>query len=328
MKIFHWLMAIAVVLMMGQEAKAQVFTSSEGDTFEVRLRLQKSTIMIGEPIFMDFEIKNLSTHALGILDGGDYRNEFGRPESYDIKIIGPDGTALPKKRLMTMGGLVGFRNCAVGSVLPIRLYLPHWGEPTKPGDYRIILKKNLVIRKYDQNNRNFLDRDGFPVEIEENLKVKASDRLSMRSVVDSIGSALISGDNTALKLVPFLNDERIIPYIEGAALTNPSLIRNLSKFTSDRALEIIVRRISDVKDEIRHTVSAALSKSIHPKSKGFLISMRKDSYRGVRLTVLHYLATVKTAESTKMIQEMVDDQDQQMVGPEARRYLAERQNNL
>lgn len=328
MKILHWLMALSVVLVTWYEAEAQVFTSSEGDTFEVRLRLQKTAIMIGEPIFMDFEVKNLSTHALGILDGGDYRNEFGRPESYDIKIIGPDGAALPKKQLMTFGGGVGYRKCAVGSVLPIRLYLPHWGEPTKPGDYRIFLKKNLVVRKYDQQNRNYLDRDGVLVEIEEKLKVIADDRRSMRAVVDSIGSALLSGDNSAVKLVPFLNDERIIPYIEGAAINNRSLIRNLSKFTSDRALKIIVRRISDETDEIRHTVAGALSKSIHPKSKGFLISMRKDSYRGVRLTVLHYLATVKTAESTKMIKEMIDDQDQQMVGPEARRYLAERENNL
>ncbi len=322
------LIALAVLLLTAYEAEAQVFTSSEGDTFEVRLRLQKTTIMIGEPIYMDFEIKNLSKYALGVLDGGDNRNEFGRPESYDIKIIGPNGTALPKKQLMTFGGGLSYRKCAVSSVLPIRLYVPHWGEPTKPGDYRIILKKNLVVRKYDEKNQIYLDRDGVNVEIEKNLKVIANDRRSMRGVVDSIGSALVSGDITASKLVPFSNDERIIPYIEGAALNNPSLIRNLSKFRSDRALEIIVSRISDEKDEVRHTVAGALSKSNHPNSKRHLISMRKDSYRGVRLTVLHYLATVKTAESTKMIEEMVNDQDQQMIGPEARRYLDERQNNL
>ncbi len=65
--------------------------------------------MLGESVYFDFEIENLSEMDLGAVFGGDYRNQFGRPDSFDIKIIDAKGEIIPKPKTMTMGGLIGAR---------------------------------------------------------------------------------------------------------------------------------------------------------------------------------------------------------------------------
>ncbi|MET0754075.1 MAG: hypothetical protein ABWZ66_11905, partial [Pyrinomonadaceae bacterium] len=95
---------ILLVFMLASAAKAEVYTSPDGHKFEVNLKPQKDTIMLGEPIYIDFEVKNLSDVDLGILIGGDYQNEFTKPESFDVKAIDSNGKIVPAPKIWSFGG--------------------------------------------------------------------------------------------------------------------------------------------------------------------------------------------------------------------------------
>ena len=319
---------ILCVFLVVTSAKAEVFTSADGYKFEVNLYLQKDSVMLGEPIYMDFDVKNLSDVDLGVLYGGDYRNEFGRPDSFDVKVIDSKGEIVPKPKTITFGGLIGFQKSPVGQSFNFRLYLSHWATFEKIGDYKIQIEKSLVVKKYDLKNMSFDDsQEGIPVKLTALIKVVSSNFQKMGVVVDTIGRQIVEGNNTADKLVPFIKDARIIKYLALAIKKNQWLMRYLAKFNDNRALNAIVGRIKDEKQEIRRNVSVALSLSVHPKAEVYLLQMRTDKYYAIRLDVVHYLGKTKTLKSTKLLKEMMNDENEQ-VGNEAKRYLTERGEKL
>ena len=313
---------------MISSVNAKVFTTSDGYKFEVNLKLQKDSIMLGEPTFMDFEVKNLSDVDLGVLWGGDYRNEFGRPESFDVKFIGANGQIIPKPTTYNFGGFSSFGKMPVGQIYDFRLYLPHWAMIEKIGEYQIQIEKGLVIRKYDLKDMRF---DNLPPEIPVKLTAKinvvASNYNKMGEVIDEIGKKLVERDDTAERLAPFIKDERIIKYLAQAIEKNEWLLRHLAKFNDDEALKAIVSRINDENQEVRRNVSVTLALSVHPKAASYLLQMRNDKFYAIRLDVIHYLGKTKTADSTKLLKEMLNDENEQNRN-EAKRYLMERGEKL
>lgn len=315
---------ILYIFLLVTSANAEIYTSPDGYKFEVNLTLQKDTIMLGEPIYMDFDVKNLSDVDLGILYGGDYRNEFGRPDSFDVRLIDSKGKIVPKPKTINFGGLIGFQKSPVGKSFNFRLYLPHWATLEIPGNYQIHIEKNLVVKKYgSQNNKLFNSTDAISVKLTKPIKVVSSNYQKMGVVVDIIGKQIVEGNNTAEKLVPFINDVRIIKYLALAIKKNQWLIRYLAKFNDDHALNAIVDSIKDKVDEVRRNVSVTLSLSVHPKAEVYLLQMRTDVYYAIRLDVVHYLGKMKTPKSTRLLKEMMNDENEQ-VGNETKRYLTER----
>ncbi len=307
-------------------AKAEIYTSAEGHQFEVNLKLQKTSIMLGEPVFIDFDVKNLSDVDLGVLWGGDYRNEFGRPDSFDVKVFDANLQIVPKPKTMTFGGLSTFQKCPVGQSYNFRLYLPHWATIEKIGDYQIQIEKGLIIRKYDLKNMSFDNLPPeIPVKLNTKLKVIASDFEKMGEVIDTIGRDLIKGDDTAQRLAPFINDDRIIKYLTQAIEKNYWLMRHLAKFNNDTALNAIVNKMNDQDQEVRRIVSITLASSVHPKAVDYLLQMRTDKFYAIRLDVIHFLGRTKTTVSTKILKEMINDENEQNRN-EAKRYLTERNN--
>ncbi len=86
-------------------------------------------------------------------------------------------------------------------------------------------------------------------------------------------------------------------------------------------------KIKDEKDEIRRNVSVSLSLSVHPKAATYLLQMRTDKNAAIRLDVVHFLGKTKTKVSTKLLKEMINDEDK-WVRDESRRYLTERGEKL
>lgn len=73
-------------------------------------------------------------------------------------------------------------------------------------------------------------------------------------------------------------------------------------------------------DSVRHSAAGALARSPHPKAVAFLWTLAEDRYDGVRLTVLHKAAEVKTPEARAIILRMTSDAEER-IRNEARRYL-------
>jgi hypothetical protein len=308
-------------------ARAEVFTSPDGFRFEVNLQMQKTSIMLGEPVYMDFEVKNLSAVDLGILYGGDYQNEFARPESFDVRVFDAASRIVPKPPSWNFGGMASYQKCPAGQVHSFRLYLPHWAMIGKTGDYRVEIAKDLVVKEYTPKNiGDFTSKKAVPIKLNAEFKIIPSNEREMGEIIDAIGAKLVEGDDTAERLAPFINDDRIIKYLAEAITKNIWLMRNLAKFNDDRALKAIVSRMGDQDQEVRRNVSVTLALSVHPQAADYILQMRGDKYYAIRLDVIHFLGKRKTAESTKVLKEMLRDENEQNK-MEAKRYLTERGEN-
>ena len=82
-----YVFSIIIFSLVPALAKAEIYTTPDGENFEVNLIPDKTEIMLGEPLFLSFEVKNLSTVDLAFANGGDYRNRLGRPLNYQLKAI-------------------------------------------------------------------------------------------------------------------------------------------------------------------------------------------------------------------------------------------------
>lgn len=320
------LFLVLLVFLLAPAAKAEVYTSPDGYKFEVNLKPQKSAIMLGEPVYIDFEVKNLSDVELGVLIGGDYQNEFTKPESFDVKAIDSNGKVVPAPKILSMGGggMSGFQKSPVGKSYNFRLYLPHWATFEKIGKYKIQVEKGLVVKKFNLDiTLDDMRNKGIPVKVNAQIKVVRANFQKMGEIIDETGKQLVAGDYTAERLAPFILDERIIKYLAEAIKKNEWLLRHLAKFNSADALEAIVSRIDDENQEVRRNVSISLALSVHPKAKIYLLQMRDDKFAAIRLDVVHFLGKTRTDESTKILKEMMTDEDK-WVKLESIRYLTER----
>ena len=70
---------------------------------QIHLKPDKKTIMLGEPMFIAFEVTNMSDEKLCLGVGGDYRNKFGRPDSFQVSVRTDNGEAVQQPK-SSIGG--------------------------------------------------------------------------------------------------------------------------------------------------------------------------------------------------------------------------------
>ena len=132
MKIINSLRSISVIvffLTTNVSLGADRISELKQTDIEVTLVPDKSEIMLGEPIYLSFVVKNKSNYNLNVLVGGDYRNSLGRPESFSIKTIGEGGkNVLQPKIQFSLGGIVAPNKLPSKGSYTFRLFLPNWAE--------------------------------------------------------------------------------------------------------------------------------------------------------------------------------------------------------
>ena len=77
-------------------------------------------------------------------------------------------------------------------------------------------------------------------------------------------------------------------------------------------------------DNVRVAAAHALAESKHPEAIPLLLSMRKDNYWPVRLTVVQALSQLGTPEAITILQEMSKDGNE-YVSREANKYLSSKE---
>jgi hypothetical protein len=318
-----------------------------GWEIEVRLVPDKTEIMIGEPIYLSFKVLNHSDQDLQLIEGGDYRNQLGRSESYSITTIREDSKLVPNPDAgQGMGGLRGPQKIPVKDSFVRKLFLPNWARFEEPGDYTITCKRTLNISRHTPNRwdegEKTIDVD---VEVSTKIKVTLPDKNKMGDVIATLGNAML-GDNyddseKAARALAYVIDEGAIEYLVKAIDSRRyglkfTAIGALSKFNNNLALqglkEAMATKASDIgntttkavactlADNIRHATACALAKSKHPEAISLLLSMWKDKAYGVRITVLHALGRMSSTESLSMLRKMTYDENE-LVSQEAERYL-------
>ncbi|MHC4474748.1 MAG: HEAT repeat domain-containing protein [Planctomycetota bacterium] len=305
-----------------------------GWPIEVSLIPEKRQIMIGEPIYLLFKVHNRSGRDLQLIEGGDYRNRLGRPESYSITTIREDGKSVPNPDAgQSMGGVRGPQKIPSEGSYVRKLFLPNWARFEEPGKYLITCKRTLNISEHAPDKWNEEEKTfDVDVEVDAKINVVLPDEEKMGKVIAALN------DDRALA---YINDERVIGhFIEALDNGNSErkyiALRALSKFNDDLALEGLKKGATttgndianttayelacQVADNVRHTAAVALSKSKHPQALPFLLSMRSDRSESVRITIVHVLGKMDFAESLAMLQEMAQGNSQKVSG-EAKRYL-------
>jgi hypothetical protein len=244
-----------------------------------------------------------------------------------------------------MAGVVGAVEVPVGGAATRHLFLPHWAPFIKTGIYTITCKRTLEFLD--------LDAEGFhsngisvPVQTSVQIEVVGSNQEKMGEIIEKLGAEMLGEDEEKARMaalsLDYINDERAVPYFVKAIDSDAnslvcSSLRSLSKFSVDSAIEGIKKEMNARPEEMRRagnrqsaismaenvrlSSAIALKDSKHPDAFSLLLSMRKDSYWGVRLTVVHALGGLGTPEAMEILREMSKDENEVLIR-EAIRYLS------
>ena len=314
---------------------------------EASLLPDKPEIMVGEPVYLSFQVQNRSDQDLQTIQGDGYQNGVGRPETYKVTVMDGKGKALPVIDVgPSMGHVTGPRKVPAKELWVRRLFLPHWVKVTAAGDYTITCKTTLKISPHTpgrwDGNEKTTDVD---VEVQAKLRAVPYDSQKMGKIIEHLGNAMLGEhwdvSEQATRSLSDIEDDRVIPFFNKAMATRDyslkfSALDALAKFKSDEALaglkkgmttqapdigsattEVVAAQLAV---NIRQAAAIALSRNPHPDAKRLLLSMWEDPDYGVRVDVLHALGKMDTPESLEMLQKMSKDADK-IVRDEALRYL-------
>ncbi|HEY0429275.1 MAG TPA: hypothetical protein VGC76_15955 [Pyrinomonadaceae bacterium] len=303
-----------ILLAVGDSVRAQNYTTSDGFSFEVSFSADKTEIMVGEPVYLSMGVKNLSNVDFCIVDGGDYRNNLGRPQSFSIEAVHDDNLKVPVPEIkFWMGGLISCRKAEKnGGTFVFHLFLPLWAPFETPGNYILTVKKLLIIRDYNVKSEYFKElfsETNVPVKLETKIKVIPTDYEKMGKIIEFWENELNQpGEfDRAVRALIYIDDKRTIKPLISIAKKDYQAMLRLADFDDEEAFHAIVAEIKNADDRTRLSVADALSISKNPKAYDYLLKMRGDEYEYVRLRVMNFLGEKGTAESLKIFKEMADE---------------------
>lgn len=336
--------AISMVLWLAPASYPQEFVSKTGIKLSALVKLDKSTIMLGEATYLSFEIVNKSNQTFYSPDGGDYRNALGRPDSYSVKVVRNDGYVPFHPRVtMSFGGLVGMRAIPANGSWTTRLYLPHWVEFERPGTYEITVSRSVPINisgKFQSTESSGQAADVFLASAKTEIVVVPTNYDAMGKLINKWGSTMMDmddpGTHEAESMLAYTKDVRTLIYFaealerysrKAASIEEKTRTRQiawaLSKFDDDFALFALNRTLKNDDDDVRLWIADALVASKHPEAPNALLQMQDDPYWFVRLKVLQKFGKVATDEATKLTKKFCEDPNDE-VRKQAKMFLDER----
>jgi len=304
---FNFLLFASCVLVIGDfQVAAQTATTSEGHKIEIILKPENKAIMLGEPSFLLFEVKNYSARDLCVWEGGDYRNRLGRPNSFKVTVTRGDGKVVPQPEAFGSDGL-GV-NCvrirANGSHV-LELFLPHWASFETTGSYMVNVKKRLAIQIYSiwEQHRSMESASYIQADIGTSIKVVPKDENKLEEIIDYLGNSVLNLNNSeatdSAQALAYIDDKRVIKYFAQAVekfnefrfidfgnrdkyRISLQAIYALSKFNDDSALAALEAVMNSPSEDTRENVGIVLGRMRHPKARSLLLIMLKDENEGVR----------------------------------------------
>ena len=326
---------------------ASAALASAGEwSIKATLAPEKSVIMVGEPTFLTYSLENTGDSDAWVIEGGDYRNELGRPERFKVSAVDEHGAAARSPKVgVTMGGFVTSVKIPAHGKYTAELFLPAWAIFEKPGLYILSAKRTLNLSR---KSSNFDERNtaAVPTGVSCELLVVSTNHERMGALIDHLAASMLGPNSDASErsttMLTAIRDERTIPcLVKAAESSNYSLrfqaLRALAHYNSDTALAALEKGLSarsgdmasapvddTLAENIRACAANSLRDSAHPGAHAVLLAHRHDPTFAVRLTAVHLLGATNTEEASAMLREMSDDSNER-VRNEARRYLRERQ---
>jgi len=319
---------LLLLLATSRVVTAQADAMNQEAPVQLRLKLDKDTIMLGEPLYISFEVTNLSGEKLCLGIGGDYRNRFGRPNRFNVSVSRDDGSELPQLDVVNFGGFVGCALIEAGDTYTVRLFLSDWANIERTGSYRINVKRTMSFSSYDPSDAK--NKYSMRADLNADFVVVPADENKMGGIINSLGSIMLDisnprADESACALAS-IQDKRVISYFAEALRKlrdsefdfdhlNKGNIRNraifsLGRYDDDRAIEALKEAMNSRIDDTRLEVATAFGDSPHNSAIKLLLKMQDDKYWFVRLRVAQGLDKVKTKESLATLQKLLKDEDE------------------
>jgi hypothetical protein len=181
----------------------------------------KTTFMLGEPVYISFTVYNYSDHDVQVETGGDSRNKLGRPESFTVMVVDEHGLPIAQPDAdPNFGGLGGREEIPAKGNYTFRLFLPQWATFEKAGNYSITAKRDLMLNKCmpDKQHTSYATTK-MQVEAAVKIRVLPYDNETMGHIIDDIGNKLFVEDwqkaEEAAQTLSCINDERVIHILSG-----------------------------------------------------------------------------------------------------------------
>jgi len=326
-----FLLTLVLLLFAGLSVMAQDEEKPQEAPVRVSLKPDKETIMLGEPLFIAFEVTNLSGESLCLGVGGDYRNKYGRPERFNVSVTDDNGAVVPKLEVINMGGLVGCGLIQPGETYTVRLFLPHWATIERTGTYHVNVKRSMGFTSYD-STLTYSRSPKYSMEADVNAQftVVPADDNKMGAIINSLGSVMLDSSNplaaySAIALTS-IQDKRVITYFAEAVrnlsngevddpFSRKNAIRSnaiiaLGTYDDDRALQALQAVMDNSCDDIRLAVAAAFGDSPHKAAIKLLLKMQDDSDWFVRLRVAQGLKDVNSKEALAALNKLLKDENE------------------
>jgi HEAT repeats len=323
--------AVCLFLLLSNSlaVNAQVDVTNQHVPMQVSLKPDKKTIMLGEPLFFSVEVTNLSAEKLCIGVGADYRNRFGRPNSFDVAVRrSDDDSELPQFEVFNFGGISGCDPIESGETYVFRLFLAHWANIERTGSYRINVKRTMSLSTYDRSAGS--PKYSMKANLNSEFVVVAADENRMGGVISSLGSTMLdSSDPGAIdsaEALASIHDKRVISYFAEAVRKfgdfgyddpfsrEPSItlksIAALGDYDDDSAIEALHGAMDSPVDFTRVALAAALNDSPHRSAIKLLLKMQNDKDSSVRASVAYGLSKLATEESRAALQKLLKDENE------------------
>jgi HEAT repeats len=320
-----------LVLLSSSGVTAQVEVTNQEVPIQIRLKPDKKSIMLGEALFVTFEVTNVSGEKLCLGVGGDYRNKYGRPDSFSVSVKTDEGAELPRLEAVSFGGFVSCAPIEVGATYTVRLFLPHWATIERTGSYRVNVKRTMTFKSYVPSGSTTL-KYSMLADVDAEFIVVPAEHNKIGELIGSLGSIMLDiSDPRAVesaRVLASIHDERVISYFAEALrkfrdsdddfghLNHANICYNsiaaLAKYDDDRAIDALQAAMKSPNESIRLAVAEAFADSPHRSGLKLLLRMKSDSYWFVRLRVAQRLETVNTQESRVVLQKLLKDEKEEV----------------
>lgn len=326
----HCFVSLFCLLGTASSAVAQTGETNSEGKFSFRLKPEKETIMLGEPLFFSFEVTNLSGEKVCLGVGSDYRNEVGRPDSFKVSVKTHDGVEVPQPKVSWGGGFGGCASIEPAESYYVNLFLRHWATIERIGAYRINVSREMRFFTYEQSG----SRDAkysLQADVNAEFTVVAYDENKVGSVIHSLGSIMLDiGDPRAVESAQALasiNDKRVITYFaeavrkfgdsdfafdQGEYSIGSRAIFVLGTYDDDRAIESLQAAIKSPTEKTRYNVASAFNRSPHRLATSLLMKMHNDSDANIRRIVAQGLTKIKTKESLAVLRKLLKDENEEV----------------
>ncbi|MBS2019021.1 MAG: HEAT repeat domain-containing protein [Deltaproteobacteria bacterium] len=295
---------------------------------EIEVAPDKAAALVGEPVYLTLRIRTSCAKTLHVLDGGDYRNRFGRADSFEVRMVDASGAeSTPLAAGPGFGGMIGPRQVAAGKPFEKRFLLPHWFDAPPAGRYTITIAKKLLIGEASTPNSE--DKTAVPVSASAIVAFRDGTSAELGKVIDDLGARVLGvGDDAeeAVNALSTMRDPRVVPFFVKLASGDRASIRikgvwGLRPHGTDEAVSALEKALDD--PALAIAAAQTLAENPHPRAWDVLWAHRAHKDDNVRLTVLHTLARKKDLVDQRQRISGFTSDAAPIVRGEAARYLRE-----